>query len=233
MNEQALANFQLEELQIILEHLQLGVDHLKTQLTPDQFKELENYGLVTQSEKDEFKVTKMEHFFSLSMIYNSIITTSVGAWIGFATLFDMDVTSKLAYVSAFSLLFGGIMGMALLHSNKKQTLQALSLQKIQNFSLTILEFIHRKQKEKLSELIQKLRERYHNICQKEPEKEPPSFDKKEDFFSWFYLFHQAMHLRLNAFPKDVIFQHYREEVLQILKQTEETFITKGELIGNW
>lgn len=228
-----LENFQIEELQIILEHFKLGIDHLKKQLTPKQFKELESYGWITKSEKDEFKINKIENFSSLSMIYNSIITGVVGVWIGLATLFEMDVVSKLAQVSGFSFLFGAIMGAVFIYANKNESLKALSQQKIQICELMTLDLMHQKQEERLNKLIQKLRDRYQKISHQDPEKEPSPFDKKEDFFSWFYLFHQAIHTKLNQFPKGEIFQYYREEVLKLLKQTEESFIPKSELVGNF
>lgn len=228
-----LSNFKIEELQIILGHLKLGKEHLKKQLPPEQFKELENYGFAAKREENEWKVDKTEKLSHVAIILNSIITGIFGVWMGLAAVLDIDVNSKLEYVSGASLICGGLMGIAILILNKKESQNALSSQKLQNFESQIFETIYQKQKEKLVELIEVLKKKYEEICHKAPEKIPASFEKKEDFASWFYLFHQGIHLRLNEFPKEKIFQYYRDEVLQILKKTEDSFIEKGELVGDF
>lgn len=228
-----LNDLAIEELQIILEHLKLGMPHLKKQLTPKQFNELEVFGAIEDADSVKFKSNKIEKFCHLAMVLNSIISGIFGVWMGFVASLDLDIASNLIPVTGFALLCGGIMGIATIIANIKKSKNAVSQIRLQNFESQVFEEIHQKQQRLLSEITEKLKKRYVLIAGALPEKEPKNFEKKEDFCSWFYLFHQAIHQKLNKFPKEDIFQHYRNEALRILRQTEETYIKAAELIGNF
>ena len=125
------------------------------------------------------------------------------------------------------------MGIAILIMNKKATQQGLSEQKLQNLESQVFATIIQKKEEKLNFLIEALKKKFVEICDKQPEIMPPPFERKEDFEAWFYLFHQAIHINLATFPEEQIFQHYKDEVLQILKATEDSFIEKAEFVTNF
>lgn len=233
MNRININNFEIEQLQIVLEHLKLGRNHLERQLTPKQFKELESYGTISRHEKSVFKINKMEEFSHLAMVLNSVITGILGVWMGFAATMEIDASANIILVAGISLFCGGIMSVGILFSKMKETRRNMSYQKLQIFESNVFSAIYQKQKERLNKCVENLKKRYRQIEGKEIEKEPETFEKKADFFSWFYLFHRAIYKKIIELPKEHVFQGRVDEIMQILKKAESIFIQKAELVASF
>lgn len=141
-----LEDFSLSQLNILLKHLRLGQDHLKLLLTPKQLQELFKWCDLEEGHKKQISTNKVETFGNMSLIINTILTSTFGAWMGLSGCLECTLGSfkMLMLISVIAFFISGLIGYISLRTTKYQALQAISNQVIHQFELRVLKMINKK-----------------------------------------------------------------------------------------
>lgn len=141
-----LEDFSLSQLNILLKHLRLGQDHLTLLLTPKQLDELFKWCDLEDDQKNQISTDKLETSGNMSLIINTILTSTFGVWIGLSGCLECGLGSfkMLMYISIFAFFISGLTGYLSLQTTKKQAQRAISNQVILQFQLRVLKLINKK-----------------------------------------------------------------------------------------
>lgn len=148
--KQCLEDFSLPQLNILLKHLRLGYDHLKLLLTANQLEELLDWCDLSEEQKVLISATKIEKLGNMSLIINTILTSTFGAWMGLSGCVGCGLGSfKMLFAISFVAFFvSGLIGYMSLKFTQSQAKAAIQSQLIHNFQLKVLKLINQKLSEK-------------------------------------------------------------------------------------
>jgi hypothetical protein len=145
-----LEDFSLSQLHILLNHLRLGVDHLKFLLTPKQLKELFTWWDLDEEQKKQIYTDKIETLGNMSLIINTILTSTFGAWMGLSGCIGCGLGSvkMLTFISLLAFIVSGIIGYLSLRMTRTQARTAIQNQIIHHLQLRVNKIINKKMLEK-------------------------------------------------------------------------------------
>lgn len=146
-----LEDFSLPQLNILLKHLRLGQDHLNIILSPKQFQELFDWCALEEDQQKKMSADKLEKLGNMSLIINTILTSTFGAWMGLSGCLGSGLGSytMLTFISILAFFVSGLMGYVSLQTTKNQARNAILNQMLYRFQLRVLKMINKKMEEKL------------------------------------------------------------------------------------
>lgn len=158
MDKSLLPNLNLVELQIFLEHIRLGPDHVTKLLNKKQFSEVLELGYITQEQLREVGTNKIEKIGNVALVLNTIITSSFGAWMGLSSCMGLTLGSPVIFatVTTMTCLLSVAIGYNSYQMIKEQAAGAIKRQKFANLELKILSRIQIEWQKKIMKLEAKL-----------------------------------------------------------------------------
>lgn len=141
-----LEDFSLSQLNILLKHLRLGLDHLKLILTPKQLEQLFKWCDLEENQKKQISTDRIETLGNMSLIINTILTSTFGVWLGLSGCLQCGLGSfkMLMSISILAFFISGLTGYISLQTTKHQARKAISNQVIHQFQLRVLKLINAK-----------------------------------------------------------------------------------------
>lgn len=219
-HEKQLTDFSLPQLHMVLKHLRLGVDHLKLMLTKNQYKELLKWCELTRDQKKQIATDTVERLGNMSLIINTILTSTFGAWMGLSGCIGLTLGNyaMLCSVTILAFFVSGLIGYVSLSMTKKQALNARDNQKLHNAQLKVLQIINQKLNEKSDShafylnTATFLLEDFKGECT--DKKENGLFTTKLEAYHWLDHFKRVLKLRLEDFGDFHMHELYRTELMQ-------------------
>lgn len=98
-----LPNLNLVELQIFLEHIRLGPDHVKKLLNKKQLAEVLELGCLTQEQLNEVSTDRIEKIGNVALALNSMLTSTFGVWMGLSGCMGLDLGSTIVFSTVTSI----------------------------------------------------------------------------------------------------------------------------------
>ncbi|MFI5334312.1 MAG: hypothetical protein ACHQT8_03995 [Chlamydiales bacterium] len=139
------------ELLFLQKHIKLGKDHLETCLTKEELDSLFNLATIPHRAKEQLKTTGAEVLGQSSLVVNSILTATLGGWMGLSGFLQLDMSSKPVFYSVASSawLLGGFIGFQSGRVRRNQSAAALDKRKLQDLEVAIIQEINRQRKEEI------------------------------------------------------------------------------------
>lgn len=150
------------EILLIRKHLQLGKKHLDRVLSRKESQEI--FSLADEAE-DPMESDSFEVIGTASLVLNSVLTATLGAWMGLSGFLGLSLGSKPLFVSLliFAVGVGGLIGLRAGYQAKKKADRAIEEKKLYEIERHLISLINQKRRieteEKTIELIRFLEER--------------------------------------------------------------------------
>jgi hypothetical protein len=187
-----LENLNVSELNVLLGHLQLGIEHLQKYLTHEQLSQLLDYGWIDPHQFQKIQSDRIEKHGNITLMANTVFTCVIGGWL--ASISFIGVSPA---INSFALLF--ILGAAVISSGyfgyisfKKVRLEAkeaISTQKLANLKLKLLRLIKQKNQHIIDSLIDRLNGALSNFPHGKSFNAKinslNSFESEQEFIQWF------------------------------------------------
>lgn len=165
--KQLLLLLTTKQLENISKNLKLGYGHLKSNLSEQELNALMLDNPVTAT---HVKTNKLEKAGHISLIGNTIITSCLGAWLGFAGFTHYDLHHPITLViSVISLLMGALGGYVGFWFIQARAIKAIRIQKILHLQETILECTIQKRVAKINDIKDIITSKIHKITNEEIE----------------------------------------------------------------
>ena len=150
-----LVDFSTTQLQIFFQHVSLGKEHLKGLLTEQQLNELFKWVNLNEDLKKTIEMTKLEQLGNMSLIINTILTSTFGAWMGLSSCIGCGLGSYkiLIIISLCAFFLSGFIGYISSSKTKEQARQSIENQRLLNLQLQILEALVKKHHQKNEEQV--------------------------------------------------------------------------------
>ena len=218
--KQELEDFEPSQLHIFLKHISLGKEHLQSILTPQQLKDLLSWCELRDDHKKQILATKIEKLGNMSLIINTILTSTFGAWMGLSGCIGCGLGSykALMLISIFAFFVSGLVGYMSLNMTKKQAYMAIDKQRLLNLEWRILQTINDKTHQKADSEILYLNSAIFILnTHKEEGAEKPDFrfKKVEEAYEWFAALDQVLKQRLNEIENSSAYSFYQNQVSQL------------------
>ena len=91
LSQSQLCKLSARELLLIQKHVHLGKEHLAHLLTKQEFQHILQLGDVASREEDRLFTDKAEIAGHATMVINTMMTSTLGAWMGFSGFWDFDL----------------------------------------------------------------------------------------------------------------------------------------------
>jgi hypothetical protein len=213
--EYCLEDLSYLELTIMLQHLRLGLNHLKQHLEPKQLYRLLLLGQLGKQQKENIAADPAEKAGNLALVLNTIITSVFGAWMGLSGFIGFNLGSMLALacIVIIATLISGFIGYQSFKLTKAQAASAMTQQRLNNLQLKVLDLIQTRRLEAIKKIIAYLNQTVVKINQNlkdgDHQRQLPTseFTTKDEIFSWLK--------KLNGAILEKIKQHRTEEIYQI------------------
>ncbi|HEY4255047.1 MAG TPA: hypothetical protein VGM34_01705 [Chlamydiales bacterium] len=146
------------DLLLFQKHIELGREHLRTLLSSTEIEELCSLDLLRSGQEKEIKASPTELAGTLTLPFNSILTATLGAWIGLSGFMGVLLTSKLLFqmVMVLSVGIGAVVGIWNYRFTKKEIRKRIEERQLQNIQLYILDSLNRKRVQEIKEKIDEL-----------------------------------------------------------------------------
>lgn len=213
------------ELHIMVEHLRLGLDHLKKYLEPAQLNELLQNSHLDASQKDTIAADTAEKTGNLALVINTIITSVFGAWMGLSGFIGLNMGSivVLLVVVCIATVISGTIGYQSFMLVKTQAEQALQQQRLNNLQIKVLQLIHEKRKQNIEKVIAYLHQTASqinsNVSNKRESYLPnTSFNKKDEILNWLQCLKKVIDIKIKQHSNAEIYQIYIRHLKLAMKQ---------------
>jgi hypothetical protein len=147
------------ELILLQKHLELGRDHLVETLGKRGFQELLFYARPSPEAIEKVKPDEREIAGNLSLAINTILTGSLGGWMGFSGMMEFNLASPVIFgvVLSFATLTGAAIGYQNFRFMQEEAASGLQTLQILEMNGEILREVHQKRKRELQEIQEDLR----------------------------------------------------------------------------
>lgn len=203
------------ELHILLEHLRLGLDHLKKYLEPEQLNKLLSNGRLDQAQKETIAADTAEKAGNLALVINTIITSVFGAWMGLSGFIGLNLGSVVALliVVVIAALISGTIGYHSFVLVKAQAKQAMQQQRLNNLQIKVLQLIQEKRKQSVEKVIAYINQTANQINQSFASEQghylrETCFDKKNEILEWLQSLKKLIDAKIRQHRDVEIFQIY-------------------------
>jgi len=223
---------------MVLKHLRLGADHLKRMLTEKQYNELLKWCELTRDQNNQIATDTVERLGNMSLIINTILTSTFGAWMGLSGCIGLTLGSYtiLCSVTLLAFFVSGMIGYVSLSMTKKQALNARDNQKLHNAQLKVLQIINQKLNDKSDS-----HAFYLNTAtflledfkgESTDQKETSLFSTKLEAYHWLDHFKRVTKLRLEDFGDIQVHELYRSELMQNIYRIQKTIGKHIDFVEN-
>lgn len=234
--KQRLEDFDLPQLQLLFKHIGLGRDHLKSLLTRKQLADLLKWGELCDEDKKQIFATKVEKFGSLSLIINTILTSTFGAWMGLSGCIGSGLGSykALAMISLIAFVVSGLIGYISLNISKQHAKLVIDNQRLLNLQRRILEVIMAKINQKIEEQIHYLNAVIFILKRvKSPEEKPCfTFTKVNETYAWLEKLESELKCRIQELEESTTDEFYQRHMTPICYQMKKTFAKHIKYLEN-
>jgi hypothetical protein len=236
-SKQYLEDFDLRQLEILFKHVSLGHDHLKTILTKKQLADLFEWGDIRDEHKRQILATKAEKLGNMSLIINTILTSTFGAWMGLSGCigFGLGSYKALTIISIIAFFVSGLTGYMSLNTTKQQAKLAIENQRLLNLQFRVLKAIISKVKEKINKQIQYLNSAIvilGGMNTTDEVRKEFAFETLETTYEWFEQLEVALQSRMEEVKGSSAFEFYQNQINQILYQIKKTFAKHIKYLEN-
>jgi hypothetical protein len=146
--ENPLQSLKIRDLTAILKHIRLGKDHLNQALSPDEMDDLLDEGRLKKQQRENIKSDKQEKAGNIALVLNTILTSCLGAWLGFSGFTHQTLDSYITIIVIFmAIVLGALVGYLSYQFTYRQAEDATSTQKLFNIQLTVIQTIIEKRRE--------------------------------------------------------------------------------------
>lgn len=231
-----LRDFTKEQLQILLEHLRLGVGHLKKQLDDEQFKELLKLNVIEKDEK-ELKADRVDKLSDYVQMTNSTASGFIGAWMGITTFMGYELTPNLLrFIASVAIAGAGILSYISGRKHQRENSLAVSQLRLHDLQLQILQQINQKQSEEAYYLVEDINKKLVALTNSsfDAGQENPSltFVKEEDYKILLEQLKLIGREQLYRIPKGDLFETVRLKFLAILSSIHNMVTDQAKLNAN-
>jgi hypothetical protein len=167
MTDDAISFDKLETKDLVkmLKNVKLGKDYLLKFLDKDQFNELLDLGELRKIEKINVQSDAQEKVGNVALVLNTILTSSLGAWLGFAGFSGLHLNSFFTFVIiGMAILIGGTVGRLSYQLTHKQAIASITDMKLFNIQTEIIKTILRRRTVVLENYIYKVMKRINFIA---------------------------------------------------------------------
>lgn len=232
-----LKDFDLSQLQILFKHLTLGQDHLKSLLTTRQLEDLFNWGELREEHKKQILATRVEKFGNMSLIINTILTSTFGAWMGLSGCIGCGLGSYkvLTTISLLAFFVSGMIGFISLNMTQRQATLAIDKQRLLNLQLRVLQAIIDKITEKANAQIHYLNSAIFILkTAKDSDEEKPIFKfiKINEFYEWFENLEATLKQRMDEVQDSSAYEFYQTQIQQNCYLIKKTFAKHVKYLEN-
>jgi hypothetical protein len=210
------------ELIILQQHLKLGVNHLRQQLTDKEFN-----ALLASSSVDAAQVHKIEHdevevSGNLFLVLNTILTATFGAWLGYSGFLGLGIASFWIFSSivVFAALFGAFIGIQSVRFTKQQAKGAIHIQKLHLLQIQILKKVKKQRTVEMEKLIADLDALFIDLSRRTSLEKQTLFSEladksKEDRSRWVTELEEILEERVASFNNHPIYKTYASKLAEI------------------
>ncbi|OJU80695.1 MAG: hypothetical protein BGO10_02645 [Chlamydia sp. 32-24] len=223
-----LDDLSLPQLQMLLKHLRLGFDHVELLLSEEQLNDLLNWSKISEEHEDRISSNRVELLGNMSLIINTILTSTFGAWMGISGCIGCSLGSfKILFsIAILAFLVSGFIGYITLSNTKKQASVAINKQRLFNLQLKILKIINEKLNQKcestlfyLNTAIFLLNNEKEDLLNKD--KYNP-FNTANEAYLWLEQLSIALESRLKTLENIPNFDHYQKELTKAIYRIRKT-----------
>lgn len=238
LEEIKLENLTLLELQIMLEHLRLGMDHLKKCLNPQQLEDLLYTGGINFEQHETIKSDPLEKSGQVALIVNTIFTCVFGSWLGVAGFLGLGLGPNHSLISiiAVSLTASIYFGYLNYKFVKSQARAALYEQMLCNLELKILKILHQKKQviiiESIDFLNKALRD-FSNSLSLGPVRDKyldKELSDKDNIQDWIEAFNDILDAKIASLQGNEIYEIYSSELKKI-QNSLASIVSKNILVN--
>jgi len=212
------ANFNIQELNVLLKHLKLGISHIKKYLTDENVLKLFAAGKLTEEQSGKIKSDQKEKQGNFILTINVIFTGFLGAWLGVAGFLKIGVkeSNVLFVVTVLVAVVGSIyFGYKNFKKTEKRAHDAGNKQKILNLQLKIIRIIKNKRQNHIAKLIDYLNDVLRKLNTVDQTIVTHDFSSKNDFFNWLKQLDEYIQLELKKIS-DADLRHVFSKQMDIL-----------------
>ncbi len=219
--EKKLEDFSLPQLNILLKHLRMGQDHLKLLLTPKQLKDLFHWCDLEKEEKKQISADRIEKLGNMSLIINTILTSTFGAWMGLSGCIGCTIGSykMLAFISMIAFCVSTLIGYMSLKMTKKQAWNAIQNQVIHQFQLRVLKMINQKMKEKENSVVFYLHTAIcileNNNTNNNEQNRLNLFENSSQAYQWYEKLMSVLNDRLKEMKDTISTEIYQKQIQRV------------------
>lgn len=151
------------DLLLLQKHVKLGKKHLENCLSPQEIDAIFEFVNLPAKTKRELSASFPELAGQVSLVFNTILTATLGFWMGLRRLLKLDMGSKATLMSvlALSLIVGGFIGFQSILFRRKIARDILDKRKLKELELEIVKRINedreKEVKKKIGELVSLLK----------------------------------------------------------------------------
>jgi hypothetical protein len=228
------------ELVILQQHLKLGVNHLRQQLTDKEFNALLASSSVNASQVHKIEHDEVEVSGNLFLVLNTIFTATFGAWLGYSAFLGLGIASFWIFSSivVFAALLGAFIGIQSVRFTKRQAQGAIYIQKLHLLQIQILKKIKQKRTAEMEKIIADLNDLFIDLSRGTSFEKQTLFSEladksKEDRSRWVIELEKMLEERLASFNSHPIYKTCASELAEIQLKLKKNLINyfqdKGEL----
>ncbi len=146
------------ELLLLHKHIKLGKEHLQKALSEEEITAIFELATIPEEAERNLSTTKAEVLGQESLVVNTIITATLGAWMGLSTFLTLRVDSPPLFfgILSFALLVGSFVGYQSGLLKKRSSGRALDKRKLQDLEMAILKETNHHRKEEIKEKTREL-----------------------------------------------------------------------------
>lgn len=155
---QELKNLNLTELNNMLKHIRSGQEHLKKELSKEDFTKLLRLGTLGPKEYENIKADSQEHAGNITLVLNTLITSILGSWLGFSGFIGLGLKSVplLIAIIIITMTASGWIGWISFKATQKKAKEGIITKKLRVIELKLLKEIIKLHNHDLSDMIQKI-----------------------------------------------------------------------------
>jgi hypothetical protein len=224
----------LEELHLLLEHVRLGLAHLKAHLTKDQLDELLNLIPIDDEKEKELDVDTREESSQFFIMANYGFGGFVGFWVSVSTILHYELERTFFTLGFFALVYAASMGIISLWLKKQEAEDSLNNYKLQRLHYEIMKILTmkadqciKKQTEELDQNNQRLMQNGVNTANI-----PFVLEDKEKIRTWFKNLSTFVKVIVDRLSGHLSCPSAYERINSILASIKNKLCREGELIGD-
>lgn len=183
--------------------------------------ELLGWCRLSQEQEEQMSAGRVELMGNMSLIINTILTSTFGAWMGLSACIGCGLGSikMLTFISMVAFFVSGMIGYVSLTMTKNQARQSINNQRLHNLQLYVLQLINKKINEKADNAYFYLNTAVF-VLQNEKsqltmEKTNHSFRSVANGYEWYEKLNHVLKIRLGQVSHLVPSETYQKQVAQM------------------